>query len=593
MVKKKKLPQVYVHMILFFIVSLLFVLGFNYPNVCFARSDFSFHYERLNGLIEALRSGVLKAFVYYGNYKYGYAVAAYYPDLLMLPFAALGFFGVQTVTILRMFLVVVKFLEFCIAYFGYDDIFHDKKNALLFSAFYGLSGAAGQQMIHFALGRILVHAFFPLIINGVYHIVYCKDKPHILYLGLILIAYSNIVFLFVVGLALIVYIVIRHRDVFSDRRIVAGFFVSGILAVCCSAVAWMPFLTDFIGIGNQLYVYTSETKHIGESFYLFFTIISVMLPSLVSDYTVWLHNFQSSSFYMFAAFVVFLAYICIMWFIHKRSSYKKKKAVMLLITCLYLWSEFFPWIYLGPVYDFVLRIELFFRLAVIVDIVLAYLVIDFWDKYNTILLSWLLASSLSGVLFACATFITLENSYDIPIEPGKLTDDYIESVKPYDVNPGYHAGNGLLICSKYGVDFEYFIREYSEYLWKCQDRFSDKSRWYYAVDYDLIEIDEYKQPVEFDRTDKFGVFKAYLDKDHTVVPLIDYTGYKVFDENGVFYGHKTTDYGFIDCDITEPRWYYIKLGYTLPQILSFILFGLGAFGILFYILKERRRKWLL
>ena len=51
---------------------------------------------------------------------------------------------------------------------------------------------------------------------------------------------------------------------------------------------------------------------------------------------------------------------------------------MLLITCLYLWSEFFPWIYLGPVYDFVLRIELFFRLAVIVDIVLAYLVIDFW-----------------------------------------------------------------------------------------------------------------------------------------------------------------------------------------------------------------------
>lgn len=136
--------------------------------------DINYHLGRIEGIKSGLLSGQFPVRIHTNIFGgYGYASSLFYPELFLYIPAILRIVGVSLVTSVQVFGI---FLNFMTAFFMYLAVYKLSKTrhiGIIASALYVLSVYHLCDMYtRFAIGEVIAMAFLPLIIYGMYELLY-------------------------------------------------------------------------------------------------------------------------------------------------------------------------------------------------------------------------------------------------------------------------------------------------------------------------------------------------------------------------------------------------------------------------------------
>lgn len=212
--------------------------------------DLGFHVARLEAVYQGLRAGEFP--VYLGSTQmggFGTLSGIMYPQLFLYPFALLRFGGVSLMLCYKLLLVCMHIGSAFTSYFGAKNMCKSSKIGFWASVFFTFSIYRLTNIyLRAALGETLAMVFLPLIIWGMYEVVWGNYKKwYLLALGVSGVLHSHVssvamCVLFLV-IELTVWLVSFEKSQWREalRRICAG-IKAAVMTVLVNAFFLVPFL---------------------------------------------------------------------------------------------------------------------------------------------------------------------------------------------------------------------------------------------------------------------------------------------------------------------------------------------------------------
>lgn len=224
--------------LLFLFLSLL-LLCYNYigRDVMYRGDDFFFHLPRIEGIAEGGRNGNFFQKINYSYlYGMGYATPLFYADLFLYPAALMRLIGLSVSSTLIIYLTIVNFAAFVIAYHSFKAYKNDVKSALLFAVLYGTSTYRLCDLIdRFALGELLALTFLPLAFLGVWKVVNDDSKKYyLLSIGMACLILSHSLSAFIFAFFIFLYLIPNIMNFIKEKtRILDMMKAVGLTVLLC------------------------------------------------------------------------------------------------------------------------------------------------------------------------------------------------------------------------------------------------------------------------------------------------------------------------------------------------------------------------
>ncbi len=245
--------------------------------------DLEFHVGRLEALAQGLMAGEFP--VYLGSTEmagFGTLSATMYPQLFLYPIAALRLVNISLMTCYRILIVGINIISAFTAYYSAKRIFKSYKLAFWTSLLYVFSiYRLANVYLRAAIGESLAMAFLPLVIWGMYEVLWGDEKKwYILALGVGSVLQSHVLSsemcaVFLV-LEVLVWLIGRKGDRYG-KRILAG-VKAAVFTVLLNAFFLVPFLF-FCTENLQCFNMPNVISHTG----VYFT----QMFNLFADYNGW------------------------------------------------------------------------------------------------------------------------------------------------------------------------------------------------------------------------------------------------------------------------------------------------------------------
>ncbi len=245
--------------------------------------DLEFHVGRLEALAQGLMAGEFP--VYLGSTEmagFGTLSATMYPQLFLYPIAALRLVNISLMTCYRILIVGINIISAFTAYYSAKRIFKSSKLAFWTSLLYVFSiYRLANVYLRAAIGESLAMAFLPLVIWGMYEVLWGDEKKwYILALGVGSVLQSHVLSsemcaVFLV-LEVLVWLIGRKGDRYG-KRILAG-VKAAVFTVLLNAFFLVPFLF-FCTENLQCFNMPNVISHTG----VYFT----QMFNLFADYNGW------------------------------------------------------------------------------------------------------------------------------------------------------------------------------------------------------------------------------------------------------------------------------------------------------------------
>ncbi|MDR0813066.1 MAG: hypothetical protein LBO63_03550 [Oscillospiraceae bacterium] len=221
--------------------------------------DLSFHLARIEGVAQGLRDGQFP--VRYNSYflnGFGYGDATMYPPLFLYFPALLRLIGVPAVIAYELYAAFISIATALVAYLSFSRLFSyilpPEEKAK--SRVYGLAAACVYTLglwrvvnvlLRGAVGEYTAMVFFPLVLLGMYAIVFqgkTETKRGVLYL---LIAFSGIanchlLSLVTAGIVCAVFLLVNIKKLLKNPYKIAAFFVFAVLFLLLNAWVFVPMI---------------------------------------------------------------------------------------------------------------------------------------------------------------------------------------------------------------------------------------------------------------------------------------------------------------------------------------------------------------
>ena len=177
--------------------------------------DLFFHLSRISAIKDNLNLGIVGGYIY-PNYLggYGYGNPLFYPDLFLYIPAFFSYLGLNLITSYKVFIFIINFVSIYTMFFTVKQITKNKKCALISSVVYGFSAYRLVDVFtRAALGESLAFIFGPLVILGIYEIIYDDYKKfYILVIGMSGLIFSHLISTYMIGITLVILCIINVKN---------------------------------------------------------------------------------------------------------------------------------------------------------------------------------------------------------------------------------------------------------------------------------------------------------------------------------------------------------------------------------------------
>lgn len=255
------------NIILFLIVIAVIssITLFLIPNISRGH-DLAFHLSRISAIKDNLKLGIIGGYIY-PNYLggYGYGNGLFYPDLFLYIPAFLSYLGLSVITSYKIFLLLISFCSVSTMYICVNGIGKNKKSALISSFIYGFASYRLVDMFtRAALGETLAFVFAPLVIYGMYKIIYDDYKKfYILTIGMSGLILSHLISTYLIGIVLVILCLVNIKKLFKEKKRILYLIIAALSTLCLTAYFIFPMLEQ-MGSGKFIFNNLDETSKLLE-----------------------------------------------------------------------------------------------------------------------------------------------------------------------------------------------------------------------------------------------------------------------------------------------------------------------------------------
>ena len=402
--------------------------------------DLVFHLSRIRAIKDNLNLGVVGGYMY-PNYLdgYGYGNPLFYPDIFLYIPAIISYLGLSILSSYKLFLVLINFLTFLTMYITIKSITGNKKSAIVSSIMYGCASYKQIDMYtRAALGETLSFIFIPLIILGIYEIIYRdKNKFYILVIGMSGLILCHLISTYLICIVLVILCLLNIKKLIKENRI-WYIVISAIITILLTSYFVFPMLEQML---NDKFFFNNldETSHLSTRA---LPLWSLFIEFPYYSYTKLWIPMGIGVAYVVSTIIYFKNYKKCTWFIH--FCYITSIAFLIASTNIFPWNLFksvlspiqFPW-------RFYLISTLLISIAT--GLLIDKIKLDLNKYFVYILILCIIPAILINTLNCFNSKVIDYNKYEISFGeymPEGATEDYI-----------YKRGN--IITSTYPITHEF------------------------------------------------------------------------------------------------------------------------------------------
>ena len=230
--------------------------------------DLAFHLSRIVGIKNGFDIGELLVKVDPGYFNgYGYANGLFYPDIFLYIPAILVYFGMKVVTAYKILLLLCTIFTALFMYMCVKGISKSRYAAVISMIIYTLASyRVGDAYSRSDLGETLAFVFFPLVILGIYKIIYENYKQwYILTFGIAAIFLSHEISSIVVSGFTILMFLIGLFHMRKEKKRILYFFLAGIVACLLTSYFTFPMVQQILNEQFRLTTTTLTTSNLAQS----------------------------------------------------------------------------------------------------------------------------------------------------------------------------------------------------------------------------------------------------------------------------------------------------------------------------------------
>ncbi len=228
--------------------------------------DLAFHLSRISAIKDNLELGILGGYIY-PNYLggYGYANGLFYPDLFLYIPAFFSYLGLSVITSYKIFLLLISFASIGTMYVCVKGISKNKKAAIISSFVYGFASYRLVDMFtRAALGETLAFVFAPIIIYGMYEIIYGDYKKfYILTLGMSGLILSHLISTYLIAIVLVIMCLVNIKEFWKEKKRIIYLIFAALATLCLTAYFIFPMLEQMLS-GKFIFNNLDETSKLLE-----------------------------------------------------------------------------------------------------------------------------------------------------------------------------------------------------------------------------------------------------------------------------------------------------------------------------------------
>lgn len=247
--------------ILGIIFMLTFIISIPYLNFePITTHDISYHTNRIIAISDELKAGHFPVLIYSNLLDgFGYASPLFYPELFLYIPSILTAFGLNFLTSYKLFTMLTTFFTLLFTFYSANHIFKKKNIAWTITILYGTSFYRLADVYERgAIGEVLAIVFLPIIICGLYEIIFGENKKWwIICFGIFGLINSHVL-TFVMSIILIITIcLINVVRIFKDKKRLITLIIAGVISILLIFSFVLPYLeqsnSDKFNVDEKIY----------------------------------------------------------------------------------------------------------------------------------------------------------------------------------------------------------------------------------------------------------------------------------------------------------------------------------------------------
>lgn len=238
----KKHKTLTAHLIVL-LVGIFFSLWLLKPGIINGH-DMTFHLSRIKGLRDSIAVSDFRALIHVGLYGYGYANGLFYGNLLLYVPALVSLMGVNLINSYKVYVLFCTLLSAFTMYWSAKSITKSYKIGIFASFLYSAcSYKCCDFIIRAAVGEIGSFIFIPIIILGLYELVYRDYKKWYLFsIGFVGLVQCHLISTVLAAILMAIFIIACYERLLSDKKRILYLIISAIVGLALGAYFILPLL---------------------------------------------------------------------------------------------------------------------------------------------------------------------------------------------------------------------------------------------------------------------------------------------------------------------------------------------------------------
>lgn len=230
------------------ILSIILSTIFIFDKITYQGVDTEYHMSRIIGIVNSWKAGNVPAYIHLDTYGYGYAMGFFYSNIFMIIPCLLYAKGVNIMIAYKIFILLCSIFTAISMYFCSKEISKSKYCATISTVLYTTcSYRIITMVIKSFAGEILSFIFIPIIILGLYELIFNDEKKWWLFaLGFIGILNSNLVMTEIMIVISLAMVICNIKTIFTEKARLIGFIKATGFALIISAGFWMPLIEQLV-----------------------------------------------------------------------------------------------------------------------------------------------------------------------------------------------------------------------------------------------------------------------------------------------------------------------------------------------------------